>query len=184
MQSRIHPRCRYEATARKGKLYLTRLWLRSAEWWRRRYCRTGLLGGDPPETIGRFHLTAQPFRRDVERVRPGRCAEFAKYPSSRNGSSVDPGSSTIAAKSRTPSLPSLNRTRSRKPPSFSMRLTLVSIEACNPLRLLARMGETPIFAQLLLPRQRPLLDETGSCLRQRPRSTALHMWRTASRPDI
>jgi hypothetical protein len=39
----------------------------------------GLLCGDPPEPIGRFHLAAQPFRRDVEAVRPGQRTEFEKH---------------------------------------------------------------------------------------------------------
>src|ERR1700730_18167111 len=79
---------------------------------------------------------------------------------------MEPGSLTIAAKSWTPSLPSLKRTRSRKAPSFSRRKTLVSIETCNPFRLLTRAGAAPIFAQPILPRQRPFLNKTRRCLRK------------------
>jgi hypothetical protein len=43
-----------------------------------------------------------------------------------------PGSCTSAAKSCTPSLPSLNRTRNRKPPNFSRRVTFGSIELSHP----------------------------------------------------
>jgi hypothetical protein len=88
----------------------------------------------------------------------------AKDASSRDGSSVDPGSCTIAAKSCTPSLPSLNQPKA--PKLFEAR-HFISIEACDPLPLLARAGNTPILTQLLLSRQRPLLDEAGSCLRRR-----------------
>jgi hypothetical protein len=53
-----------------------------------------------------------------------------------------------------------------KPPSFSRRVTLVSIETCNPRRLLARAGATPNLAQLRLTRQRPLLDQPSGRCRQ------------------
>jgi hypothetical protein len=45
----------------------------------------------------------------------------------------------------------LNDTRSLNPPSFSKHVTLVSIEACNPFRLLTAPRPLPIFRQLYLP---------------------------------
>src|SRR5262249_24767882 len=77
-----------------------------------------------------------------------------------------PGSLTIVAKSCTPSLPSLKRTRNRKSLSFSRRKTLVSIETCDPLRLFTRAGTTPVLAQLVSPGQRPFLDKAACRLRQ------------------
>jgi hypothetical protein len=74
---------------------------------------------------------------------------------------MEPGSLTMAARSCVPSLPSLNRTRSRKPPSRSSRVTLVSIEACNLFRLFARASPTPIITQLIPVRYRPFLDRMG-----------------------
>src|ERR1043166_171974 len=81
---------------------------------------------------------------------------------------MDPASFTIAVKSCTPSLPSLNRTRRRKPPSLSSRVTLVNIETCDPFRLLACTRAPPILAQLALPGQRPFLHEACGCSRQLP----------------
>src|SRR5882757_2834840 len=81
---------------------------------------------------------------------------------------MGPGSLTIPLKSWTPSLPSLKRTRSRKPPSRSRRVTLVNIETCNPFGLLACPCAAPVFTQLLLVRQCPLLDEACCHFRQRP----------------
>lgn len=108
-------------------------------------------------------------RCNVEAIWPSRRAEFQEHTAEknfvRNGWSIGPRSRVIAAKSWTPPLPSLNRTRNRKPPSISTDVTLVSIEAPHPLRLLARTCAAPVLAQLPLPRQCPFPDQIRRHLR-------------------
>src|SRR5688572_33414173 len=75
---------------------------------------------------------------------------------------MEPGALTISPKSCVPSLPSLKQTRRRKPPSFSRRVTLVSIETRDLLGRLSGPGTAPILPQFAAMRQRPLLHEAPS----------------------
>jgi hypothetical protein len=105
-----------------------------------------LLSRDRRQLAGCCHLAAQPFRRDVEAVRPGRRAEFEEHAGEiglipqrfeHRAGLIGHGTKVVHAFAAAVEADAEAKTAE---PFESYHLILVSIETCDPFRSLAGAG--------------------------------------------